>query len=350
MPHSSSGSMARPSIADLEQAALAVIRLMQGVDGFANIRLAVVGDLAVKKYVEQSGPCESIEFLIARSASASLVKKTLLAQGKGAIVSKAQAIFYKHPSGWAIEIKITPEWLCPFFPCSAQVLADIETLPYISLTDLVVFKADACGVHESTAGRQKEAYEASILLQVISEHSPLRLDDLKMDKVGAALDMLVAYSPPEIDRRWWERRLGIQSIKRQSGQDILSELTEGLRFDEEESRRARRRPSVFSLHTRGSDTSISSTTTPSLSSQNSTPVSSPPPKMRPRKMSVSGTYPRPRRHTQTNLDAQLGGLVMSSPVVGRDHHEGNLQYAELRDSSGRNSPGLSFMTFPGKNR
>jgi hypothetical protein len=50
--------MARPSVADLEQAALAVIHLMKGVSGLANIRLALIGDLAVRKYLEQQGPCE----------------------------------------------------------------------------------------------------------------------------------------------------------------------------------------------------------------------------------------------------------------------------------------------------
>jgi hypothetical protein len=49
--------MAWPSLGDLEQAALSVVRLMQGVEGLANIRLAVIGDLAVKKYLDQPGYC-----------------------------------------------------------------------------------------------------------------------------------------------------------------------------------------------------------------------------------------------------------------------------------------------------
>lgn len=57
MTHSSSGK-ARPSIADLEQAALSVVHLMQNVAGLANIRIALIGDLAVKKYLEQPGTCE----------------------------------------------------------------------------------------------------------------------------------------------------------------------------------------------------------------------------------------------------------------------------------------------------
>lgn len=57
MPHSSSG-MARPSVADLEQAALSVIHVIQGVTGFTNIRLALIGDLAVKKYLGRPGLCE----------------------------------------------------------------------------------------------------------------------------------------------------------------------------------------------------------------------------------------------------------------------------------------------------
>ncbi|KAI0458417.1 hypothetical protein F5B21DRAFT_500315 [Xylaria acuta] len=344
MPHSSSGK-ARPSIADLEQAALSVIHLMQGVAGLANIRLALIGDLAVKKYLEQPGSCESIEF-ITTSASPSQVKKTLLTHGKAFITEKAQAIFYRHPAGWVVEIKITPEWLCPYLPSSAQLIADIEKLPYISLADLFVFKADACGLHESDAGKQRQVRDAGALLELASEHFPLKLEEDRLQRVEEALDTLVDYSPPEYDRRWWERRLGKQGDKRRSVQDILSELGEGLRLDEEESRRMRRRPSVFSLSNRGSDTSINST--PSISSQSSTPLSSPPPKMRPRKMSASGSYPRPRRHTQTNMDSQLEDQPVSP--VHQSFRDINRLYAESMDTSGRSSPGISFMTFPGRGR
>ncbi|KAI1424553.1 hypothetical protein F5Y12DRAFT_437864 [Xylaria sp. FL1777] len=341
MPHSSSG-MARPSIVDLETAALSVVHLMQGVAELVNVRLALVGDLAVRKYLTQSRPCESIEFVIDK-ASPSFVKKTLLshAHGKKTIVEKGQAIFYRHPAGWAIEVKLTPEWLCPYLPGSAQLIGDIKELPYISLPDLVVFTADACGLHESDASKHREAGDACALLELASEHFPLKLADEKLQKVEEALDTLVEYSPPGKDRRWWERRLGKQGDKRRSAQDILSELDEGLRL-EEETRRAMRRSSVFSLNnTRGSDTSIGSTS--SISSQSSTPLSSPPPKMRPRKMSVSGTYPRPRRHTQTTMDQPTSPTDQNPYDIHRLH-------AASMDIRGRSSPGISLMRFPGKGR
>ncbi|KAI1163487.1 hypothetical protein F5B18DRAFT_317589 [Nemania serpens] len=343
MPHSSSG-MARPSVADLEQAALSVIHVIQGVTGFTNIRLALIGDLAVKKYLGRPGLCESIEFIITKSASPSLVKKTLLAHGKGTIIEQAQAIFYRHPAGWAVEIKITPEWLCPYLPSSAELVADIKSLPYISLADLFVFTADACGLHESDAGRLRKARDARALLELASEHFPLKLEETKLQKIEEALDTLVEYSPVENDRRWWDRRLGKQSDKRRSTQDILSELTEGLRLDGEVNRQAMRRPSIFSLHNRSSDTSISST--PSVSSQTTTPLSSPPPKMRPRKMSVSGSYTRPRRHTQANIERQPEDG--SSPPMPQDYRDVHRLHAELMDTGGRSSPGISFMTFPGR--
>ncbi|KAI8632780.1 hypothetical protein F5Y19DRAFT_329757 [Xylariaceae sp. FL1651] len=340
MPHSSS-TVARPAIVDLEQAALCVIQLMKDVPGLANIRLAIIGDLAVRKYLNQPGPCDSIEFIISKSASPSLVKKTLLSHSKKALVEKSQAIFYKHPTGWAVEVKITPDWLCPYLPDSARLVTDIEKLPYISLADLFVFKADACGLRESVAGRQREAHDAGALLDIASEHFPLELGDDKLQKVEEALDMLVEYSPPENDRRWWQRRLGKQCDKRRSVQDVLSELGEGLRLDEEESRRTSRRPSVFSLN-RGSEASISSTS--SISSRNATPLPSPTLKIRPRKMSVSGSYPRPRRHTQTTLDPPPDDQPLS-PVYQMNHNVHRL-HIELPDARGRSSPGISLMTRP----
>jgi hypothetical protein len=176
-----------------------------------------------------------------------------------------------------------------------------------------------------------------------SEHFPLELEDDKLQKVEEALDTLVDYSPPEYDKKWWNRRLGKQHDKRRSAQDILSELGEGLRLDEEGSRRSMtRRPSIFSLSNWGADTPLSSAS--SISSQNTTPLSSPTLKMRPRKMSVSGPYPRPRRHTQTALDPSIYDQP-TSPVHERSRDVHRL-HTELMDTRGRNSPGIAFMTRP----
>ncbi|KAI1278927.1 hypothetical protein F5Y07DRAFT_58057 [Xylaria sp. FL0933] len=339
MPHSSSG-MARPSIVDFETAALSVVHLMRGVAELANVRLALVGDLAVMKYLSQAGPCESIEFVI-NKASPGSVKKILLSHphGKKTIVEKGQAIFYRHPAGWAVELKITPEWLCPYFPGSAQLVKNVEKLPYISLPDLIVFKADACGLHESDGSKYREVADACALLELASEHFPLKLEEEKLQKVEEALETLLEYSPAGKDRRWWERRLGKQGDKRRSAQDILSELGEGLRLEEERPR-AMRRSSIFSLNnTRGSDTSIGSSS--SASSQSTTPLSSPLPKTRPRKMSVSGSYPRPRRHTQTTADEPP-----LSPLE-KNHQEIHRLYAASIDMRGRSSPGISLIRLPG---
>ncbi|KAI0542734.1 hypothetical protein GGR58DRAFT_496840 [Xylaria digitata] len=310
------------------------------------MRLALAGDLAVKKYLEDPRPCESIEFIVTK-ASPSFVKKTLLSHthGKKILVEKGQSLFYRHRAGWAAEIKITPEWLCPFFPSSAQLLADIEELPYVSLEDLLIFKADACGLHESDAGKQREAHDAAALLELASEHFPLILEDDKMQKIEPALDTLVEFSPPRHDKRWWERKLGKQCDKRRSAQDILSELGEALRLDEEENRRSMRRSSVFSLSNRGSETSI--TTLSSASSQATTPLSSPQHKPRPRKMSISGTYPRPRRHTQVIIDSQPRDEP-ETPVYRYHRDLCNMHAAASLDQSGRSSPGISLMKFPGK--
>ncbi|KAI1433242.1 hypothetical protein GGR50DRAFT_513018 [Xylaria sp. CBS 124048] len=358
MPRLSSG-MARPSAADLEQAAISVVHLMRGVPGLASVRLALIGDLAVQKYLGQSGPCESIEF-VTKSVSPSLVKKSLLSHGNGTIVERAPAIFYRHSTGWLVEVKVTPEWLYPYFPSSAQMVADIRKLPYISLVDLFIFKADACGLHESDEGRQKEARDACALLALASEHFPLKLDDDKLQRVEEALDTLVTYSPSENDRRWWERRLGKkQCDMRRSVQDILSELGEGLRLDGEENRRTGRRPSLFSLHNWSPD--MSQSPSPPLPSQSNasanintnantntnTPTQQA--KTRPRKMSVTA-HPRPRRHTQTAIDPRPRDRDRDRAFSPAQHSypDVNQLHAEFMITGGRNSPGISLMTFPGR--
>ncbi|KAI1329924.1 hypothetical protein F5Y16DRAFT_364389 [Xylariaceae sp. FL0255] len=337
------------SLRDYEQATLCIIRLMKETSALANVRLAVVGDLAVKKYLGQSGPCESIEFVINKSASSSHVKKSLLSNPRKLLVEKSGAVFLKHPSGWAVEVKFTPEWMSPYLPSAAQLvddIDDIDEIPYISLADLFVFKADACGLRESDAGRRREAHLAGALLEIASDHFPLRLEDGQLQKVDEALDTLVEYSLPDHDRAWWHRRLGKQCDKRRSVAEILSELGEGLRLDDEENRRAQRRPSVFSLSNRGSETSINSSA--SVSSQNTTPLSSPRPVMRQRKMSMSGAYPKHRRLSSqaSNMLELLADEDLQCLKQGQTNRDVGRLHVELLDRRGRNSPGIALIARP----
>ncbi|KAH9906235.1 hypothetical protein F4778DRAFT_778627 [Xylariomycetidae sp. FL2044] len=257
MPSSSSSS-SLVTFDKLEQAALHIVQLVADTPGLGNTRLAVIGDLAVCKYLRQDECPSSIEFIVSKSSSPSRVRKEIVGHPMTPLVERSQTVFYRHQAaGWEIEVRFTPDWLCPYLPAAARSVRDIVavattgggggggvrgssstgtssstssppklTLPYASLEDMFVFKADACSLRDSAAGKQREARLAAALLERGSRHSVLELAEDNRDRVGQCLDDLVAYSSPEHDKSWWQKRLGFATDKRRSVQEILSELAD----------------------------------------------------------------------------------------------------------------------------
>ncbi|KPM40281.1 hypothetical protein AK830_g6300 [Neonectria ditissima] len=220
------------SFAQLEQAALHVLHLIRNTRGLENTRLAVMGDLAVCKYLAQQQQhgrvaVKSIDLVISRCSSPGRVREGIVGHPMSPLVEKSGAVLYRHTSGWEVEVKLIPDWLCPYLPAAARpIREDIDTLPYVSLEDLFVFKVDACGLHERDASKQREAADAAALLELASEHSPLKLDDDKLDRVSQSLADIAEFSAPELDKSWWQRRLGMLPDEQKSAQEILSELSD----------------------------------------------------------------------------------------------------------------------------
>jgi hypothetical protein len=225
------------------------------------------------------------------------------------LVERSGAVFYRHTSGWEIEVKLVPDWLCPYFPASAQQLRDDDdALPYLSLEDLIIFNLDACGLHECEASKQREARVAAALLELASEHSPLKLDDDKMDRVEQALADVVEFSAPEHDKSWWQRHLGLHPDKQRSPQEILSELSDS--FSTPTSPAASTPSNQSSISRSSSYMSSSSTysSSSSISSISSSEKKKPEEHMRPRKMSVTGRH---KRHTSIGDTAMKSALQVA---------------------------------------
>lgn len=210
-----------------------------------------------------------------------------------------------------MEVKLIPDWLCPYLPAAARpVRDDTEDLPYLSLEDLMVFKLDACGIHECEASKTREAHLAAALLLLASEHSPLQLDDDKMDRVEQALSDVVEFSPPEHDKSWWQRHLGQHPDHQKSPREILTELSDHA-FHSPASPAAASTPS--SAHSMSSSISRSSSYMSAASGHSSTSsISSidrkPEENFRPRKMSLTSRH---KRHTSIGDSAMKSALEMA---------------------------------------
>lgn len=245
------------------------------------------------------------------------------------LVENSGTIFFRSTSGWDIEVKLIPDWLCPYLPAAARALRN-DILPYIALDDLIVFKADACGLREHDDNKRQEALDTAALLDLASVHSPLQIDESKMDRIKQALSELVEFSPLELDLIWWQRRLGKITQSPESIQTILSELADGssprtpLSSDT-----ASARSSIYSTLSRTSS-SFSSASTQTVASSSGDPSPSEPrsPEKngRPRKMSMTSKKPRHQRFPSTGV-----------------HKASSLDVAMQRLDLGRSaSPGVSL--------
>ncbi|KAF4471616.1 hypothetical protein FALBO_1473 [Fusarium albosuccineum] len=310
------------SFAQLEQAALYIIRLVADIPGLENTRLAIIGDLAVAKYLPDHVRAASIDLVISKSSSPGRVRKEIVGHPITPLIEKSGAVFYKHTKGWEIEVKIIPDWLCPYLPDSAMRVKDVKgeaSLPYTSLEDMIIFKMDACGLHENDSSKRRDACDAAALLERASEHGALKLDEDKTERAEEALADMVEFSGPEHDKNWWQRCLGMVSDKPRTPQEILSDLADQRQQQPTSPvSPTSSRSSVYSSISRASSyASTSSAHSTSSSISSIVPDDKPNPAEkngRTRKMSIT-KKPKHKRHTSIGtLNVHMGRLDLDRPA------------------------------------
>ncbi|KAI1639603.1 hypothetical protein F4809DRAFT_638409 [Biscogniauxia mediterranea] len=226
---------------ELECAACDVIQIIKQIPELAHTRLSVIGGLALWHYLPNYRPTDNINFITNISTSPSWVKKRLLEWPNASFVLRSQILYYQSPSGREVQIDISPEWLSPYLPDSARNVRDIPygEVPYISLTDLIVFKLDSSGLRSNLVKKERDARDAAALVEYevgrrLSEaRPPLQLSPKQEQVVEEALCDVAKCGAKE--KVWWERHLGLSPAG--SGLEYAS-LGGGRREDELEQRAA----------------------------------------------------------------------------------------------------------------
>ncbi|KAI0156810.1 hypothetical protein GGR57DRAFT_511155 [Xylariaceae sp. FL1272] len=222
-----------PTFVELEHACCDVIQIIKQIPELEHTKLSVIGGLALWYYLRDFRPTNNINFLTNISTSPSSMKKKLLEHPKSPFFLHQQILFYQSPSGWNVQIDISPEWLSPYFPQSARSIHDIPygEVPYISLTDLIVFKLDSSGLRSNPIKKQRDARDAAALVDhEIAQHSPnpyttLNSKTNSKPQSYPAIDAVVQLSPRQAqvveealcdvtrcghrEKSWWESRLGL---------------------------------------------------------------------------------------------------------------------------------------------
>ncbi|KAI5927002.1 hypothetical protein F4810DRAFT_421886 [Camillea tinctor] len=220
---------------ELEYATCDIIQIIKQIPELEHTRLSVIGGLAMWHYLPSYRPTNNINFITNISTSPSWMKKMLLNRPNASFIMRSQVLYYQSPSGREIQIDISPEWLSPYLPDSARNIRYIPygEVPYISLTDLIVFKLDSSSLHSNLAKKERDARDAAALLEhevgplLGEDRPPLELTWKQIQIVKEALCDVVKCGAKE--KSWWETHLGLSPTG--SGLEYIP--SEGGRRDDE---------------------------------------------------------------------------------------------------------------------
>ncbi|KAI2473250.1 hypothetical protein F4781DRAFT_427663 [Annulohypoxylon bovei var. microspora] len=197
---------------ELERAACDVIQNVKEIQDLRHARLSVIGGLALWHYLPEYRSTDNVNFITNISTSPSSLKKRLLERPDSPFFQRSQALFYKCPNGEEVRIDISPEWLSPYLPESAVKVQDIsqDEIPYISLTDLIVFKLDSSGLRSNPAKKERDAYDAAALVDLAcSRRGSIDLSKKQEQVVEEALCDVAECGAKEKD--WWEKHMGLDT-------------------------------------------------------------------------------------------------------------------------------------------
>ncbi|KAF3000105.1 hypothetical protein E8E13_003629 [Curvularia kusanoi] len=108
-----------------------------------------------------------------------------------------------------IQINIFNVTQLPYLPSAATIVGATPSgfIPYISLTDLVVFKISACGLRPDDGKKQRHATDAYHLLNM--HQQALQLSTEQKAHIEPALWGVIINLTKKTDKVWWNTKLGL---------------------------------------------------------------------------------------------------------------------------------------------
>jgi hypothetical protein len=97
----------------------------------------------------------------------------------------------------------------PYFPTAAKIISTIPngSVPYISVTDLIVFRIHSCGLRAENVKKRRDALDAVVLLEQETKAGASGLTQEQKSAVQQGLGDVVPVSGK--NTKWWSDRLGI---------------------------------------------------------------------------------------------------------------------------------------------
>ncbi|KAK4234485.1 hypothetical protein C8A03DRAFT_37754 [Achaetomium macrosporum] len=220
---------------DLQETALKVIRALKSIEGvkYSNLRVAVIGGLARMHYNHRGRDTRDVDFIVDTPGM------TIPPGLRSAIVALAGSDFIKKHDTLYREYKTsqgdTRYHQVDFVPRDVRV-QDIPdgVIPYISRTDLIVFKLYSCGLRGQPDKGFTDALDAKDLLETLT--APLALTTQQKTIVEDGIKDVMRHLQ-DIPQSWWRERLGLPEEDGEldnQGDDERDDANEGRRRDNED--------------------------------------------------------------------------------------------------------------------
>ncbi|KAI9924715.1 hypothetical protein ASPWEDRAFT_28148 [Aspergillus wentii DTO 134E9] len=174
----------------LEVAAREVIHRLQDIEEFQNVRILIIGGLAVKKYRPMVQETREVDFLVdlgprleeLPSGASELLTQGLTVVYPNDLSQPAEMRFkFRFKSHLSppndIPIKFVSGQIAPYVPQTAMTIAATKktnTLPYISQLDLAIIKIFSCGMRATHAQRRQDAVDAGELVRDLNKIMPIQ--------------------------------------------------------------------------------------------------------------------------------------------------------------------------------
>lgn len=98
-------------------------------------------------------------------------------------------------------------------PAAAMTIKDTPAnfIPYMSSTDLIIFKINCCGLRATVTKKRSDAGDAEAMLENETHDSPLSLTDDQQAILEPCIADVVAHGTRS--EQWWRQRLDMPGPK-----------------------------------------------------------------------------------------------------------------------------------------
>ncbi|KAI1350655.1 hypothetical protein F5Y01DRAFT_315513 [Xylaria sp. FL0043] len=211
-------------IRECENAVCNVIQIIKQIPELVDTRLAVVGDLALWRYLPDNRVATSID-VVTNSLAVGFLKRKLVNHPNSPFTLKKEVLWYCSPTGRDIPINMSSQWGSHTLPRPEHLVHGLPygEVPYVSLEDLALFKIlSSYSKATNRAQRRQDAEDAAALLDYkLVRQSPAqrqvwveeRLRAFERGVMEAAAEPIFQHASPVEQAPYDKRRVVVSAVE-----------------------------------------------------------------------------------------------------------------------------------------